>query len=476
MLRFIYDNTLYCKEIEYVIKLISDRLGVEILVNEKIQNENDIVLYYGVKDLDKKNIVKIIPGSLFSDTYLAKDSIPDKVKYYAQVPVIFYNNEKENLYININDNRVITNIDIIQSIFFMITRYEEVVLWDTVDRDLYDRFPATESVAYKNNFLNIPVVDEYINLFWKWLKQAGYKGERKEYFGEYDFAACLTHDVDIPFKYTENLKKYIKPFKEKGHTINKFRDIIKYTISRIDYRKDPCYTFEYIRECEKKYNFTSSFYFMNGGESKKIENFYSFYDYRIQSLIKYLENDDCEVGYHYSYYASNNLDMRKKKKDLDKVFKSRIYGGRNHFLRFDPKWSWKVCEDSNMLYDATLCFADYDGFRCGTCFPFKPYDIINRRQMNFYEIPLIVMEGTLKEKKYRNLDCDKAFNEIKHKIDIVRKYNGVFTLLWHNSSFNDQKWKGWNVVFEKTMKYLYDNKCKGMSGKQLIYDIDEGIK
>ena len=52
--------------------------------------------------------------------------------------------------------------DIFSAIFFMISRYEEYLSF-TPDR--HGRFKATDTVAYKNNFLGIPVVDIWISLF-----------------------------------------------------------------------------------------------------------------------------------------------------------------------------------------------------------------------------------------------------------------------------------------------------------------------
>ena len=100
--------------------------------------------------------------------------------------------------------------------------------------------------------------------------------------------------------------------------------------------------------------------------------------------------------------------------------------------------------------------------------PFKPFDIIENRELDIYEIPLIVMEGTLKDGRYMNLNIKDAINEIKGKIDVVKRYNGVFSFLWHNSSFDKESWDGWKVVFEYTMKYLAKNNGMGISGKQVI--------
>jgi len=42
-------------------------------------------------------------------------------------------------------------------------------------------------------------------------------------------------------------------------------------------------------------------------------------------------------------------------------------------------------------------------------------------------------------------------------VDKVKRYNGTFTFLWHNSSFYTTEWKNWEWVYGKTIKYLKEN-------------------
>ena len=58
-----------------------------------------------------------------------------------------------------NIPKKIEELDIFAASFFMLTRWEEYV---NKNRDIHDRFPATESLAYKQGFLDRPVVNEYV--------------------------------------------------------------------------------------------------------------------------------------------------------------------------------------------------------------------------------------------------------------------------------------------------------------------------
>jgi hypothetical protein len=61
-----------------------------------------------------------------------------------------------------NDTSCDMGFDIFSAVFFMVSRYEEYLPFTP---DSHGIFNATETLAYKNNFLLIPVVDKWIHLF-----------------------------------------------------------------------------------------------------------------------------------------------------------------------------------------------------------------------------------------------------------------------------------------------------------------------
>ncbi|KEI97156.1 hypothetical protein N494_12895 [Clostridium botulinum A2B7 92] len=473
MIYIYYNNNDFCKQIEYTFSTLFSILGLNLKFIEnlrQINNQYPLVINYSNEILHRKNVINIEPSYLFSNKYLTMESMPKMpLKKYNEFPIIYSCREdNKECYVNTGNNCLITNIDIIQSSFFMITRYEEVLLWDKIEKDLYGRFPAKESLAHKENFLHIPIVNEYIEWLWQWIDffNLGYK--RKNIWGEYEFASLLTHDVDMPFKYEYPLKKDICNFKMQK-AIQVYRHIFEHTLKNIEYKKDPFYTFQYIRNIEKRYNFSSSFYFMVGGDSK-YDSLYRISDYRITKLINKLEYDGCEVGYHYSFNSYNSISKRAKEKQLlDRYVGNKDYGGRNHYLRFKVPESWNISEKVGLKYDTTLGYADLVGFRCGICHPYRVFDILENRELNIWEIPLTLMEGSLRGEKYMNLNSADSVEVAKKIIDIVKKYKGVFTLLWHNSSFDKEVWAGWKRSYEHIMKYIFINNSLGGSGKEILH-------
>ncbi|EHI99333.1 hypothetical protein CDLVIII_2734 [Clostridium sp. DL-VIII] len=489
---YIYNsNNKFQKQIEYVFMNIFSFLGLkysyEFDKNSSLKRDDILIIYDELESKEYykdyvQNIITIKPsGTLFSESYLKRDSIPSKIRKYEfkngrcicdNIISIF--NDRNELYIkyNIENKKIIeTNIDIISDIFFMLSRYEEVVNEEVYENEKFKRFSASESIIFKNNFLHRPIVNEHIELLWSLIDSFNLGYKKKKWWGIKEFAACLTHDVDMVMKFN-SIKSIVKPIFKlmvKNIDMNKIFSIVDIYL-RNNYRKDPFWTFDYIMNIEKKYSFKSSFYFMSGGNSK-FDNFYSIEDEKVLRLINNMEKNGFEAGYHCSFNSYNNFNvMEREKSAIDKILNNKSYGCRQHFLRFRAPLTWKLQEKLGFLYDSTLSYADAEGFRCGTCIPYKPYDLLEDRVLNIIEIPLIVMDGSLQNPDYRAYSPKEGLGKTKSLIEVVKKYNGVFTILYHNSSFDyyNHMWDGWKETYEETMSYLCKSNCYGTNGREIV--------
>ncbi|MBP5469996.1 MAG: hypothetical protein J6Z11_12220, partial [Candidatus Riflebacteria bacterium] len=147
------------------------------------------------------------------------------------------------------------------------------------------------------------------------------------------------------------------------------------------------------------------------------------------------------LGFHPSYEAYNNPIVWKQEKDtLEKTLNIEVEFGREHYLRFEAPFTWQIWEDSNMLWDSTLNYADHEGFRCGTCWEYHVFNFLTKQELQLVEKPLIVMEGNFFTYQ-KELKIDTVRNKIVYLINKCKKYNGTFVYLWHNTSLltNDRK-------------------------------------
>ena len=159
-----------------------------------------------------------------------------------------------------------------------------------------------------------------------------------------------------------------------------------------------------------------------------------------------------EIGFHPGYDTFNDPERLAEEKDrLDAVLGKTQYGGRQHFLRFQVPNTWRHWEQIGLTYDSTMTYADHEGFRCGTCHPFRPFDVEQNRELDLWEWPLIVMDGTLRQ--YRGLTPEQGQARILELARRCKQVGGTFTLLWHNSSLGGE-WRPWAEVYRRVVGVL----------------------
>ena len=315
--------------------------------------------------------------------------------------------------------------DIIASTFFMLSRWEEMA---NAKRDIHQRFSSRESLAYKNDFLQKPVVNQYVEILWAALQKLGIQQKRRKR----QFEVVPTHDVDVPFLFTapfQSLKTITR------HLIDPrfFKDGIHFTKS---YFKgiDPNDTHDIFLDGAEQLGVKAHFFFVAGGKNK-YDPPYQLEHPKVKSLITKIKSRGHHIGFHPSYDVYQNEDLFKKEKfHLENILDQKVKTGRQHYLRFEVPITWNLWERASMDWDSTLGFADAIGFRCGVCYPFPVFDILQRKQLQLYERPLLFMETTLG--MYAKLSLKDAQKEINELINEVKKYRGEFVFLWHNSSLN----------------------------------------
>lgn len=316
--------------------------------------------------------------------------------------------------------------------------------------DIYQRFPYYLS---KNRTILEPVISKYLIE----------KGLKIEYPEGKKFAVCLTHDIDsVYFSKSDLIHDNIKSLAS-----GKIKNVLIKSFSNINKKWNSLWNFKKIMAIEEKYNAKSSFYFLalNKGDLD--------FNFKIEDLKHEMANitdNGWEVGLHGGHKAYNNLDeINKEKKNLEKILGKKVTGYRNHYLRFKVPDTWELLSKSGFKYDATFGYADCVGFRNGMCHPFKPFNLNTNREIDILEIPLTIMDNTLFN--YMKLDIKGAWEIIRLLINTVEKYNGVITILWHNTYMND----GYLKLYEKILKYCYDKDALMTSGDKIEKEV-EGIR
>lgn len=362
---------------------------------------------------------------------------------FPSIPVLFwgegYEDGSKPFAERCEDGTVVFYADVLAATFFMLTRWDETVL---SVRDQHGRFPATASVAYKQGFLDRPIVDEYALILQAWLKMLLPDWEPQPP----RFSVKLSHDIDVVR--SASLRQLVGDLLKRRNLSQAAQTFRQWVSPAQDPVLQGCYE---LADLSEQHGFQSAFYFMAADRSP-LDSGYDPCSKPVQRLIDDLRQRGHEVGFHPGYQTFGNPEQfHIEKQRMDVALGATRYGGRQHFLRFRAPDTWRHWEEAGLTCDSTLSYADHEGFRCGTCHPFQPFDIERDRPLDLWEIPLIVMEGTLKQ--YRNLTPEQGEERILTLAQRCKAVNGFFTLLWHNTSLQGE-WTPWAAMYRRVLPQL----------------------
>lgn len=326
----------------------------------------------------------------------------------------------------ISSQHIVFYADIIAATLFMLTRWEETV---TPERDEHDRFPATASVAYRQGFLDRPIVDEYALILRAWLLVLlpNWEPQRGH------FSVKLSHDIDHIRRF-RNLDNVLRTcahdlktqlWQEAWHTIMQSITEAVNPQHAIYYRN--IYT---LATLAQTHQIDTTFYFM-AAPPAPIDNEYQITAPRIQTCIQNLVEWQLNIGLHPSYQTFNNpIKLQQEKDRLDKILPQPTKHARQHYLRFDTPAIWHHYANTGIAYSSNIAYHDHEGFRCGTCHPFNPFDWQEDLPLPLTEQPLIIMDKTLKN--YRQRTPEQSLELIQQYALRCQRVEGCFSLLWHN--------------------------------------------
>ncbi|MEX2589507.1 MAG: polysaccharide deacetylase family protein [Chitinophagales bacterium] len=358
-----------------------------------------------------------------------------------EIEVLDYNGYK--VFFKVEDEDYALPYDPFAAAFYLVSRYEEYL---PCVKDMYGRYPAEESLAYKNDFLKTPVVNYYIDEVAEVLKE--YFPDIKIERPKYSFTP--TYDIDSAFAYKNkglirNIGGLFKSLFQGEYNI--FSDRIKVYLGL---KKDPFDTYDYLLSLHKKNDLEPVFFFLVGEYGEYDKNI-SIKITEFQSLIKSVD-DFAKVGIHPSFASNEEPEkLSVEIAQLRKVLKREITRSRQHFLMLTFPKTYSQLIENDIQADYTMGYASDIGFRASICQPFYFYNLTLENKTKLLIYPFCIMDACLYY--YLKYSPEQAILACRQIITEVQKVNGNLITLWHNNSLSDQnEWKGWVKVYEEVVK------------------------
>ncbi len=335
--------------------------------------------------------------------------------------------------------------DILGLTYWTMARVEEI---GRIDLDSHERFAATSSHAFKQDYLERPIVDEWLHILGQIIKRTWPGIELKQH----KFSQKVSHDVDVPSRYA--FRSWLGTARAMVGDIVKRRDFatalrapwLRLASGQALHVTDPDNTFDWIMDVSESHGLVSAFYFICGRTSPRLDADYEPEHPAIRSLMRRIYQRGHEIGLHPSYNTyqtpSAIIIEANRLRAVAEVegIKQSEWGGRMHYLRWEHPTTLRAWEEAGMSYDSTLGYADRPGFRCGTCHEYPGFDPIAQETLKIRIRPLVAMECTVVGPHYMGLGTGEvALAKFKLLKDACRVANGCFTLLWHNSELRSKE-------------------------------------
>ncbi len=329
--------------------------------------------------------------------------------------------------------------DIFAAAFYLLSRYEEYV---PHVKDELGRFPATESLAYREGFLKEPVIDIWAYKF----KEILLKQFPDLSFQERSFQIHNIVEAKRPFEFLQRgVLRNIVGFggdlwKVKlGRLFQRIRVLM-------GLRKDPYDTFTWLLNNSKSSHSNLTVFFLLGEGFSFREDFNTKRE-KFRRLVKYV-GDYCEVGLVFSYHSLDDENrLKQEKSQLEEITHRNLVSSFNDRQLIKLPNVYRSLVELEVQKDFTLFYYNEIGFRASTCTPFLFYDLD-------YEVktPLIlypVVGKSLALNFGKESDIEGTLMEVYNR---VKDLNGCFSFLCSNRDFEYKKEnKTWRYFFSEIL-------------------------
>lgn len=392
-------------------QVLREILGLEIRFTKKIEEFiacKDWKFSYGDRRMGNEFFVK--SSGLLNGQSVVKQNI--EVKDWHGIPCFFGDGEGE------GD----IPFDIFSASFYMLSRYEEYL---PHEKDEFGRFPAKESLAFKNDFLHRPVVDLWAYRF---------KDALENHFTELvvpgrKFGVKNVLSVAELYKYNKkglmrNIGGGLRDFFQL-----RFKEVFERVRTQIFWAKDPYDVYDDLLKISKQHKIKWNFLFQLSDYSMYNKNI--GYNRKVYHAMIKSMGDYGKIGLLVGYEAVHDLKtLRKEKRRWENIANQELEMAMTNDHGVNLPDLYNNYDSIEIGNDFSMGFPEKIGFRAGTCTPYLYYEL-NLERIS----PLIIQPTVFNSEAF----LPKSFFEVKTVLDRIKAevehVEGQFIMVFKNTDF-----------------------------------------
>jgi len=431
----IYAHTLTAR-----LQYIADFIGKEINGNHFFHLTDDVEVYRGSQDLR----INYSGEKIMADELLM---MPHRLLFETgirQQPIdCFEINGYKAFFRGLGDYP----FDIFAASFYLLTRYEEYL---PHKKDEYGRYAHENSLAYRDNFLHLPLINLWIRDF-KRVLQDRFPTLHDEFRNgnqNQRFRFLPTYDIDEAWSFKH--KSFCKT--AGGVARSFFKGGWQQITERIGVltgkQKDPYDAYQWMDQLHQRFNLQPRYFFIMADKNSRYDKNILPGKKAMGELIRQLTTK-YSVGLHPSWQSGDDVSLiRKEKEMLEKITGEKILSSRQHYIRLTLPETFRFLIEAGIENDYSMGYGSINGFRASVTSAFFWYDLEKEITTQLRLFPFCFMDAnSFYEQK---ISAQEAYEEMNRYSEIIKTVNGTMISIWHNSFLgNSPIYRGWKEAYEK---------------------------
>jgi len=375
--------------------------------------------------------IQIIPVELLRTTGVRQQEIT--IQYWQNLPVFFSGLGE-------------LPFDLFAASFYLLCRYEEYL---DHSKDQYNRYDHQNSLAWKHGFLDIPLIDYWMQAFEKEIQ----KKHPAYHLPERQFNIQPTYDIDIAYRF-----RYASPFKNiKGYftdlLMGRFDALMERAAIYSGKQKDSYDIYDWLDALHKQYALQPSYFFLVAEKQKGYDKNTDPYTHGMRKLI-HQHAKKYNIGIHPSVQSNTDDGCLEREIKLLSYHAGRpIHNSRQHYLKLQLPKTYRRLIAAGIQRDYSMGYGAVNGFRASTSYPFYWYDLAKEQTTTLQIIPFCYMDSTAIF--HERLNAEMALDSMNYFLETVKKVNGQFSYVMHNHFLTEQKeWVMWRNMYENFLKTI----------------------
>lgn len=331
--------------------------------------------------------------------------------------------------------------DLFAATFYLITRYEEYL---PHNKDSYGRYAHENSLAFRENFLQLPLVNIWIMHFRLLIRQRFPQLLLRNPL----FVFLPTYDIDMAWSY-----KNKGLFRNLGGML---KDLVNGNLKQLNERiavltnkkEDPFASYNWLNDFHEKHDLNPIYFFL-------IAKAYGIYDKNIdpelpamQQLIKQ-HAEKYLVGIHPSWQSGESVDgIINEKERMEEIINQNVVYSRQHYIGFQFPQTAQRLINAGIKHDFSMGYGSINGFRASVASVYPWYDLENEKQTGLMIHPFCFMDANAFYEQ--RISSSEALKELRFFTTQLQQTGGTMITIWHNNFLGSSPgFKDWKNIYQQ---------------------------